>query len=184
MFWRVFDCFFDICHHLPPLGPVISGAKLNSGSGAGGLSIQLLRSITKDKCDGGECMGYCYGRSSWLRTARDACQCQSRTPVLLFRLPAAPETGTVCAQPKTVKFGNSRVRNSRILGKARKDAGGLAGRRCDCPAPPPRAIAFQNRMTRDSRHHQNVGAEARITVDNRKTLGGSRGQYFAAIYPV
>ena len=32
-------------------------------------------------------VGYCYGRSSWLRTARDACQCQPRTPVLLFRLP-------------------------------------------------------------------------------------------------
>ena len=41
MFWRD----FDICHHLSFPGLVISGAKLNSGSGAGGLSIQFLRSI-------------------------------------------------------------------------------------------------------------------------------------------
>ena len=114
-------------------------------------------------------------RTHFPSTLNSCCQCQPRTPVLLFRLPAALETGTVCAQPKAVVLGISRVRNSRVLGKARKDAGGLAGRRCDCPAPPPRAIAFQNRMTPDSRHHQNVGAPARITVDNRKTPGGSRG---------
>ena len=46
-------------------------------------------------------MGYCYGRSCWLWTARDGRQYQPRTPVLLFRLPAAcQKPGLVAPSPR------------------------------------------------------------------------------------